>query len=169
MEPEFFLALIIIAILVYLVLDADDDRRPGEKFATTTSPPPGAVPPALVQVPAEPPAAAPYPGAIDVSDLAHDRAPGFGHADAMRDRDVPRGNPFLEGRIAVPQGAPPCVDDEATAHFDGDELVTYHARARNDPERVWAGARRRKAHVQRYVGEELDEAENTVWWGRHEV
>jgi hypothetical protein len=105
-----------------------------------------------------------YPGAIDFCD---DTDPSLGHADwDTRARgNAPEGDP----RIAGLQAAPPCVDGDSFASYDGDELVTYHARSRNDPERVWAGARHRKTLVDKYVREELDERENIRWWGVHET
>jgi len=143
--------------------------RPGaEAFTTATTAPPGAGPPAFPVVP-DTHMSTQYPGAIDFGD--GDEAPALGHVDwDAADRDnVPEGNPFDLDRIQSPQAAAPCIDDDAIAIYDGDELNTYHARARNDPERVWAGIYRRKALVDQYVREELDEQENSQWWGNHEV
>lgn len=119
-------------------------------------------------------AGAAYPGAIDFGGegpTASDQALAVGHADWGEEGLArrPEGNPHPWGRVSTPQAAPPCVDDDAVAVLDGDELMAYHGRARNDPERVWAGARRRKGLVARYVQEELDEKENSVWWGAHET
>lgn len=139
-----------------------------EKFVSVTTAPPGEGPPFWVTAPpGEEPTA--YPGAIDFTE--YETAPALGHTDweAAARADVPVGNPFDDGRIAAPQAAPPCDDDDAIAYFDADELNTYQVRSRNVPERVWAGIYRRKALVERYVGEELDEQEDTQWWGRHEV
>lgn len=108
-----------------------------------------------------------YFGAIDLSDEAF----ALGLADwkaAARD-DAPEGNPFSAGRVAPPQAAPPCVDDDAVNVLDADELNTVHARARNDETLVWAGVRERKTVVDGAVREELDERENTYWWGVHEI
>lgn len=52
---------------------------------------------------------------------------------------------------------------------DGDELLARQNRSRNDPERVWSGIYRRKDIMDRYVNEELDEEENSRWWGSHEI
>lgn len=52
---------------------------------------------------------------------------------------------------------------------DGDELLARQNRSRNDPERVWRGIYRRKDIMNRYVNEELDEEENSRWWGSHEI
>ena len=117
-----------------------------------------------------------YPGAIDfgaggAAAAWSDQGPRWGHSDwdaAARD-GVPEGNPFSRNRVAAPAAAPPCADDDALAIHDADELNAYQARARNDPDRVRAGALRRKAFVSHYVKEELDEQEDSQWWGRHEV
>lgn len=142
-----------------------------EAFTMATTAPPGAGAPAFPNIP-ETQAASGYPGAIDFGETNEgDEALALGHVDwseAARD-GVPVGNPFSTSRVASPQAAEPCIDDDAIAMFDGDELVTYQARSRNKPERVWAGIYRRKALMDRYVREELDERENTVWWGAHEV
>jgi hypothetical protein len=167
-------------------------RRPGARppqvapnapvHGTIDAPPPGARerftggagPPAFPKTP-ETTTVAAYPGAIDFGEtgvpVVGDEAPALGHVDwdaAARD-GVPVGDPHDLDRIANPQAAAPCVDDDAIAIYDGDELMAYQARSRNDPERVWAGIYRRKALVDRYVREELDERENAQWWGAHEV
>lgn len=59
--------------------------------------------------------------------------------------------------------------NEARSNFDGDRMMVEHARWRNDGQRVAAGIMRRKALVEKYVREELDEKENEPWWGRHEL
>jgi hypothetical protein len=107
-----------------------------------------------------------YRGAIDFDLDGLDSAPEFGASDRLAGAEA--GNPHNLGRYARPAAAPPCVDEEAAAIYDGDEQVTYQSRARNQPERVWAGASRRKTHVSGYVDEELDEEENAPWWGRSE-
>jgi len=146
-----------------------------ERFTTATTAPPGAGPPAITVTPPTS-NVAPYPGAIDFGGQhqgpdGSDQALALGHVDwNAEDRDtVPVGNPYDTDRIANPQAAGPCVDDDAIAIYDGDELLAYQARSRNDPERVWAGITRRKALVERYVKEELDEKEASQWWGNHEV
>lgn len=149
-------------------------RGARERFTGATTAPPGAPAPAFPNIP-ETTTLAAYPGAIDFGKtdqpVVGDEAPALGHVDwdaAARD-GVPVGNPYDLDRIASPQAAAPCVDDDAIAFYDGDELMAYQARSRNDPERVWAGIHRRKALVDRYVGEELSERENTQWWGQGEV
>jgi hypothetical protein len=148
-----------------------------EAFTGATTAPPGAGAPAFPNVPRTTPGSAPpeYPGAIDFGGTDYpvvgDEAPALGHADwAEASRvSVPAGNPYDLDRISSPQAAPPCIDDDALALYDGDELTAYQVRSRNEPERVWAGIYRRKALVDRYVGEELDERENSRWWGAGEV
>lgn len=152
------------------------DRPSGEAMTSggATTAPPGAGPPAFLGVPETADDTAAYPGAIDFGtrgEVDGDEAPALGHTDlyeAARD-NTPEGNPFSAERVAAPQAAGPCVDDDAIAIYDGDELLAIQARSRNDPERVWAGNYRRKAHVGRYITEELDEEENKRWWGAHEV
>ena len=163
-----------------------------EGFVSVSTAPPGESPPAIVSVPTTQAASfadtvgaptAPYPGAIDFggeSPLAggSDEAPAMGFADlnvgpkgpggALSRDGTPRGNPFDTDRIASRPAAAPCVDDDAIAIYDGDELNAYQVRSRNDPTRVWAGVFRRKALMDRYVREELDEQEDTRWWGRAE-
>jgi hypothetical protein len=150
-----------------------------EAFTTATTAPPGAGAPAFPYVPTtspvKPGTPERYPGAIDFGQTGQavvgDEAPALGHVDwdaAARD-EVPEGNPFDPGRIASPQAAAPCVDDDALLMYDGDELNVLQVRSRNNPERVWAGIYRRKALVARYVEEELDQAENQRWWGNSEV
>lgn len=149
--------------------------RTAEPFTSTTTAPPGAGPPAFPRVPASAAVAGDYPGAIDFGKtgaaVAGDRALALGHVDwdAAAKDSVAEGNPLDLDRVANPQAAAPCVDDDAIAIYDGDELLAYQARSRNDPERVWAGIYRRKGLVDRYVREELDETEDTQWWGRHEI
>jgi len=158
-----------------IIGDANLLANVSEGFTGATTAPPGPSPPAAVFLPPTGPAAEKYPGAIDFdeSPLSQitDSAAAVGHSDwDEADRDsVPLGNPYDLGRIASPQAAGPCVDDDAVAVLDGDELMAYHGTARNDPERVWAAATRRKAFVGRYIREELDETENTRWWGDHEI
>ena len=147
-------------------------RKEGFLPAATTAPPGGSAP-WFVNVPASDPLprvrggtpAPPYPGAIEFDYL--ETAPALGYSDrqAAAAETTPYGNPFADGRVSDPQAAPPCVDDDALQYFDCDEQNTYQARARNDPERVWAGIYRRKALVSRYVAEELEEAEQSRWWG----
>jgi hypothetical protein len=50
-----------------------------------------------------------------------------------------------------------------------DDFVVSQTRSRNNPERVWAGIHRRKALIDRFAGEELDEEGGTPWWGSHET
>jgi hypothetical protein len=147
------------------------DKKEGFTMATTA--PPGAGPPSFPNIPKTSEAGMDrYPGAIEFGKTnVGDEAPALGHVDwEASDRDgVPVGNPFDPNRVASPQAASPCVDDDAIQIYDGDELNTYQVRSRNQPERVWAGIYRRKAMMDKYLREELDESENTRWWGAHEV
>ena len=80
------------------------------------------------------------------------------------------GNPYDLDRIHSPAAAGACVDDEANdAEIDGDELATYQARPSNDATRVAAGTMNRRRDMDRYFREEVEEAEDRQWWGRHEV
>jgi len=159
---------------------------PPDRFTTATTAPPGAGAPEVVAVAGgrrrgsagesysdfggDTGGDAGYPGAID-GGIDDDSLPQFGATDWRAEgRDnVPAGNPFSTSRTASPQAAPPDVDDDAVAALDGDELMAVQGRSRNDPTRVWAGALRKKAQLSRYVKEELDERENSRWWGQHEV
>lgn len=156
----------LVAAFQLMLLLGDHRQRPLTKEAMR--PKPHTTVPARTARIERPEYASSYPGAIDFGD---DTTPSLGHADwdAYARASVPEGNPYSHSRIASPQAAPPSVDDDAIAFYDGDELVTHHARSRNDPERVWAGVRHRKALVDQYVREELDERENIRWWGVHET
>lgn len=139
---------------------------------------PGAPPPRFAHLPEGPAEVAPYPGAIDFGQ-ADRMTPGsvdegaawMGHRDrSARPFDVPPGNPFDLDRYASPTGAAPCIDDDAIAIADIDELATYQARARNSPERTWEGNYHKKKNmIDRYFREEVDQQENRRWWGAHEV
>ena len=52
--------------------------------------------------------------------------------------------------------------------IDGDEAGTYQARSRNDSVRATAGTMRRSRDMDKYLREEVAEAEPRYWWGRHE-
>ena len=114
------------------------------------------------------PAPAAYPGAIEVDDPS---APGefamYGHRDRGLDDFNPLGNPYTVGRIAQPKEVV-CIDEDAEPIHDGDELNVVHSLARNDATRVAAGIIRRGELVDRYLREELDEAEERTWYHRHE-
>lgn len=53
--------------------------------------------------------------------------------------------------------------------IDGDEANTYQVRARNDMVRATAGTMRRQRDMDKYLREEVAEAEDRYWWGRHEL
>jgi hypothetical protein len=110
-----------------------------------------------------------YPGAIDIDE--YDTEAVYGHRDLTEgDADgVPVGNPYNPGRVSYPPAAEACIDDEANdAEIDADELNTYHVRARNDDTRVEAGTMNRRKTLDKYFREEVEEAEDREWWGRHE-
>lgn len=123
----------------------------------------------------------PYKGAVDFGE--YETAPELGHVDRTGDPYAvmagqgadygpdwfPYGNPYDTDRIAGVLAAGPCVDDEAVAVFDADELNTYQVRSRNDPYRLAAGALRYKEQLAQYTSSELDEEQDSRWWGRHEV
>jgi hypothetical protein len=164
--------------------------RSRDRFTATTTPAPGPAPISLVgSMPQPEPNLTPvYPGAID-DDVAFPGAPGGSATDASRGdetqydtaaalghRDLragdnaamPRGNPFQTSRIKPTIAASPCNDDEAIVALDGDEAMAVQGYSRNDPTRVEAGIFRRKSMMKRYVNEELDEAQDSRWWGLHE-
>lgn len=60
-------------------------------------------------------------------------------------------------------------DNDTNGLFDADEAAAYQVRSRNVPERVWSVGPRRRAFVEKYTREELDNEENKAWWGRHEL
>jgi hypothetical protein len=53
--------------------------------------------------------------------------------------------------------------------MDADEFNTYQAHLRNDPYRVLTGISQRKNMMDKYLNEELNEEENSQWWGRQET
>jgi hypothetical protein len=131
---------------------------------------PGMAPPRAVSAPATTAAAGAYPGAIEVDD--HGAAARYGHEDRARgaNRRAPAGNAFNAGRVAAPTGDAPCLDDEANdAEIDGDERINYQSLSRNDATRVTAGTMNRRRELDPYFREELDQEEDSRWWGRHEV
>lgn len=111
-----------------------------------------------------------YQGAIDLDD--YDSEAEYGHRDRTEgdNAGAPEGNPFNRGRISAPSAADSCIDDEANdGEMDADELNTYQARSRNDAERVTAGTMNRRRDMDKYFREEVEEAEDRIWWGRGEV
>jgi hypothetical protein len=103
----------------------------------------------------------PYKGAIDYEEHKDKTVGENSHA--------PDGNPYDLSRTSYPMAAEACVDDEANdAEIDGDESAVYKSLYRNDAIRVAAGTMNRRRDLQKYLAEECDEAENRVWWGRHE-
>ncbi len=142
-------------------------RATGLDLAPPSELPPGRAPVGPVEtldLPGE------YPGAIDFDE--YDSDPEYGFRD-LADNDnalAPQGNPFNLNRVAFTTAAGPCLDDEANDDMiDGDERVTYQARARNDATRVTAGTMNRRKMMEKYLNEEVLEAEEREWWGRHEI
>jgi len=81
-------------------------------------------------------------------------------------------DPYMLNRIESRAGPAACETgyaSEAYNSFDADRQMVEHGRWRNDPARAAAVVRNRKAHVQKYVEEELQEKENEPWWGRWDV
>lgn len=70
---------------------------------------------------------------------------------------------------AIGGGEMACIGGEYTDDpIGGDERMTRNSLARNDPVRPTIGLMRRRREMEQYFAEELDEAENSVWWGNHE-
>jgi hypothetical protein len=175
--PDLFTAFAVIAVLLgfgvaYVSAGRSEDAAEG--FFTG---PPGKPPP--YPITAEPPpdsqptlnAPGAYPGAIDGVD-DHDSDAGYGHLDREEgeNAEMPYGNIYNRNRVSTPQAAEACLDDEANdAEMDGDELMTFQGRARNDAERVTAGTMNRRKWMKPYLDEELDQSEAQYWWGRSEV
>ena len=112
-----------------------------------------------------------YPGAIDFDEYDSDPAAG-GQRDSRAEdsRRAPEGNPFNPGRVGVTLASGPCLDDEANDdEIGGDERMAYRGTARNDPTRATAGSMNRRRDLAKYLDEEVAEAEERMWWGRHEV
>ncbi len=115
-----------------------------------------------------------YPGAIDTDEYdtdEYDTAPGYGHRDRSEgDNDrAPAGNAYNPSRLGAPRAAGECLDDEANDdELDGDERMNYQANSRNDPLRATAGSMNRRRDLDKYLREEVEEEEDSRWWGRHE-
>ncbi len=70
--------------------------------------------------------------------------------------------------------APPtietCKDTEANAgDMDGDEGIVYNSTHRNDETRALEGISNRRRDMDKYLREEVEEAEDREWWGRSET
>jgi hypothetical protein len=178
--PDVFTTFGVLAILVGFVVAyvtaGEPEVEPHEGFFTGM---PGKPPPYAVSAPLpEGPTAQPmlnepgvYPGAIDGVD-DHDSDAGYGHLDrdVGENAEMAYGNIYNRNRVESPQAAEACLDDEANdAEMDGDELMTFQGRARNDAERVTAGSMNRRKMMGPYLQEELAESEQRQWWGRSEV
>ena len=80
------------------------------------------------------------------------------------------GGYYNYGRTGADTVPDPSQDNEANAdELDADELNTYQVRSRNDAVRVTAGTMNRQRDLDRYLREEVAEAEDRYWWGRQEV
>ena len=80
------------------------------------------------------------------------------------------GGYYNYGRTGADTVPDPSIDNEANAdELDADELNTYQVRSRNDAVRVTAGTMNRQRDLDRYLREEVVEAEDRYWWGRQEV
>lgn len=122
-----------------------------------------------------------YPGAVDPGGATDPPGPStYGHGEHVAARVAARqhGYPFDGDRFgesahpgfADNGGHPhPCLDDDAVGGVTADEMTVYHARHRNDPRRVHADPGRHKHLADKYFREELDEEEDSHWWGRHEL
>jgi len=176
--PNLQTAILIIGLLVGVV--ACLYRTTKEGFnpvrATTGHPAPHAVSAKVdaVQAPSTVPSRQrldpPYKGAIDIDE--YDTAPEHGHRDRRigENESAPYGNPFDTDRIASPQAAGANLDDEANDdELDGDERNAYQVRSRNEHARVTAGTMDRRKMLDPYFREELDQEEDSHWWGRHEI
>lgn len=139
-------------------------------FTAPPSAPPGAPAPHAVASATVPPAGVGrYPGSIDIDEYESEGA--FGHRDQTEgDGDgVPVGNPFNPSRVSYSPAADACIDDEANdEELDGDEGMVYSGLQRNDATRVEAGTMNRRAALDKYFREEVEEAEDRQWWGASE-
>ena len=114
----------------------------------------------------------PYPGAIilDADSQWPNSAAGSRDRITGQNETAPLGNFYDFGRNAAPEIPGPCVDSEANGdEIDADEANTYQVRSRNDPVRVITGSMERQRDMDRYLREEVLEAEEREWWGRHEI
>ncbi len=112
-----------------------------------------------------------YLGAINIDEY-DDSAPGLGQHDRLEGDNsaAPEGNPFNPSRVAAPFAADACIDDEANNdEIDGDERTNYQALSRNDPTRAIIGSMNSRCGLDKYLREEVEEAEDETWWGRHEL
>ena len=107
-----------------------------------------------------------YPGAIQAASRDVDTPGAWFRGDRDRDESenyVIEGNPFDVSRLAAPQAAGACTDDEANdMEMDIDEQNANQVRSRNDETRVVAGTMNRRRWLDPYLREELDEEEYGV-------
>ena len=122
-----------------------------------------------------------YPGAIDCANsapsLLDQEWPGAGTTDRLVTDNRSQGDVYNFGRTAAPPGdsysasaiAGAAMTEANDEDIDGDEANTYQVRARNDMVRATAGTMRRRRDMDKYLREEVAEAEDRYWWGRHEL
>ena len=113
-----------------------------------------------------------YPGSIMLDADSQWPANAAGSRDRTRLDEVaaPAGNVYNYGRTAAEPTPEVCFDGEANdEEIDADEQNTYQVRSRNDEVRVVAGTMQRQRNVDRYLREEVEEAEDREWWGREEL
>lgn len=113
-----------------------------------------------------------YPGALseaDLAGLASSELAAWGHSTEEQP-DMPAfGNPARTA-FSGPVRREECSGARCPSvqAGDADERLAYQARSRNDTTRSDTGALRLIDQANRYYREELDEEEDTVWWGRDE-
>jgi hypothetical protein len=139
-----------------------------------TYPDPGAYPGRVRELGAGDQPIPPYPGAVTF-DPADQRAfyesgvGGYRDRTALETDNFPAGNPYDTARTFAPFAEGPCLDDDSYGGMmDADEAYAVQIRSRNDPTRVAAGIIRRKEFMDAYLREELEQEEDSRWWGRHE-
>ena len=113
-----------------------------------------------------------YPGSIMLDADSQWPANAAGSRDRTRldEAAAPAGNVYNYGRTAAEPTPEVCFDGEANdEEIDADEQNTYQVRSRNDEVRVVAGTMQRQRNVDRYLREEVEEAEDREWWGRDEL
>jgi len=119
--------------------------------------------------------AAPYQGAVtlkpfgpDAGDVGPYRAPMYTEAPESGGTPIPIQDRYNLDRIGGDSRQNPC-EHPAVDVFDADERNVHLVREKNDAHRVVAGGMRRKDQLSRYLKEELDEEENSHWWGQWDV
>ena len=105
----------------------------------------------------------------EADERGHERfTSGHGGAHHGHDEAGEHGAGHYRGAVDYDSAGEGAGEGDETTPPTADEQNARQVRSRNVPERVWAAARKRKGAVEGYVAEELDEKENSVWWGQHE-